>query len=82
MLLSISLPWTQTARLGRSFDVFRVEIERTEYEGEVYTTGQAVSLLSGEAIRLPTYLAEKDIAGFLASQLGADFLVTANGRLD
>lgn len=82
MLVTVRLPWFRALAVGRWHDVLSVNLEPSELDGEVCTEGQAVSLVGGEPVRLPAYIAARDIPGFIAAQLGAEHGAKASGKVD
>jgi hypothetical protein len=82
MLITVSLPWNKAHATGRAFDVLNVEIQDSAPDGLVCLTGQAVSILTGDAIKLPPYIAVRDIPDYVGGLLGCDHGTAHGGRLD
>lgn len=81
MLVTISLPWHQRAQ-GKEIEIFSVDLIDTPYDGQVCVDGYAVAMLQGEKIRLPAYIAARDIAKYLQAQFGAEHRSQEGATLD
>lgn len=82
MLITVTLPWHLVAYTKNPIEVFRVELTVSRLDGMVCERGYAESLITGQRLRLPPYIAEKDIAKYLQAQLGSDHAAAQGGKLD
>ena len=83
MIINIALPWYKAHKTGRSFDVLHVDVEQSELDGPIVTSGHAVSLLDqSHRVPLPPYIAAKDVEAFLLAMLGHDHGASKKALVD
>lgn len=84
MLITVKLPWWQSARLGKETVVFYVDTVPSELDGEVVMGGEAIALTSeGGRVKMPPYIPVCNVAKHIQNVLGAaEFGTKENARLD
>jgi hypothetical protein len=82
VLITVSFPWNKAHASGRASDVLIVNVQDSDLDGAVCTEGKAVSLLSGDTVKLPPYISARDIPAYVGGLLGADHGFKDSGRLD
>jgi hypothetical protein len=83
MIITVTLPWWKAQELGKKTCTFTIDTEQSELDGEIAsdTIAKGLTLLN-ESVKLPPYIATKDVPLFIQSVLGAEYGVVYNAKLD